>query len=416
MYLTVCQQLKHLSKEEFLILRELCHTAKNLTNQAIFNVRQHYFELGKFLTYEKNYALLKTSENYKILNSNMAQQILKEVDGSFRSFFGLLKLAKQGNYAFQSCKLPHYLPKDGYATLVIGFVRLHRNQLILPYSNAYKKAHKPVCITIPPILTDKTIKEIRIIPRSDARFFEIQYTYQAEMIQRNLNPNHELAIDFGIDNLMTAVSNRGESFIIDGRRLKSLNQWFNKQYACLQSIKDKQHFGRNTTKHQAVLQKKRNNQIRDYMSKAAQKVIQYCIRKEVGTLIVGYNTTFQRSSNLGRQMNQIFVNIPFGILRRKLKYLCELNGIRYVEQEESYTSKASFWDQDKMPVYGALGSECPVFSGQRIYRGVYKNHAGKRYHADINGALNIMRKSNIVSLDALYARGDVDTPVRIRIA
>lgn len=86
MYLTVCQQLKHLSKEEFLILRELCHTAKNLTNQAIFNVRQHYFEHSKFLSYEKNYALLKTSENYKILNSNMAQQILKEVDGSFRSF------------------------------------------------------------------------------------------------------------------------------------------------------------------------------------------------------------------------------------------------------------------------------------------------------------------------------------------
>ena len=269
MYLTVCQQLKHLSKEEFLILRELCHTAKNLTNQAIFNVRQHYFEHGKFLSYEKNYALLKTSENYKILNSNMAQQILKEVDGSFKSFFGLLKLAKQGNYAFQSCKLPHYLPKDGYATLVIGFVRLHRNQLILPYSNAYKKAHKPICITIPPTLTDKTIKEIRIIPRSDARFFEIQYTYQAEMIQRNLNPNHALAIDFGINNLMTAVSNRGESFIVDGRRLKSLNQWFNKRYACLQCIKDKQHFGRNTTKQQAALQKKRNNQIRDYMSKAA---------------------------------------------------------------------------------------------------------------------------------------------------
>ena len=192
--------------------------------------------------------------------------------------------------------------------------------------------------------------------------------------------------------------------------------WVNKQYACLQSIKDKQHFRRNTTNHQAALQKKRNNQIQDHMSKATQKVIKYCIRKEVGTLIVGYNNTFQRSSNLGRQMNQVFVNIPFGILRRKLKYLCKLNGIRYVEQEESYTSKASFWDRDKMPVYGVPGSESLVFSGQRVHRGVYHNHAGKRYHADINGALNIMRKSNIVSLDALYARGDVDTPVRIRIA
>ena len=116
MYLTIRQQLKRLSKEEFLILRELCHTAKNLTNQAIFNVRQQYFEQGRYLPYVKNYALLKSSENYKLLNSNMAQQILKEVDGSFRSFFSLLKLAKQGNYPFQACKLPKYLEKPLFWT------------------------------------------------------------------------------------------------------------------------------------------------------------------------------------------------------------------------------------------------------------------------------------------------------------
>lgn len=249
MYLTVCQQLKHLSKDEFLILRELCRTAKNLTNQAIYQIRQHYFEHSQYLPYEKNYAILKTSENYRLLNSNMAQQILKEVDGSFKSFFGLLKLAKQGKYPFSSCRLPKYLPKDGYATL-----------------------------------------------------------------------------------------------------------------------------------------------------------------------IVGYNTTFQRSSDLGRQMNQVFVGIPFGILRRKLKYLCEMNGIRYVEQEESYTSMASFWDLDEMPVYGEAGLVPPVFSGRRICRGLYQDRSGRRINADVNGALNIMRKCNIVSLRALYDRGDVDTPVRIRIA
>lgn len=180
MYLTVCQQLKHLSKDEFLILRELCRTAKNLTNQAIYQVRQHYFEYSRYLPYEKNYAILKTSENYRLLNSNMAQQILKEVDGSFKSFFGLLKLAKQGKYPFSSCRLPKYLPKDGYATLIVGFVRLNGNRFVLPYSAAYKKHHKPVTITIPPVLADKTIKEIRIIPKADARFFEIQYTYQVE--------------------------------------------------------------------------------------------------------------------------------------------------------------------------------------------------------------------------------------------
>ena len=158
-----------------------------------------------------------------MLNSNMAQQILKEADGSFKSFFGLLKLAKQGKYAFKDCKLPHYLSKDGFTTLVIGFVRLNGNKLILPYSNTFRKTHKPVEIRIPPILTDKKIKEIRIIPKSGARFFEIQYTYEAECIQRNLNQNNTLALDLGVNNLVTAVSGDGRSFIIDGKRLKSVN-------------------------------------------------------------------------------------------------------------------------------------------------------------------------------------------------
>ena len=91
MYLTVKQQLKHLSKEEYLSLRELSHTAKNLYNQAVYNIRQHYFQENKYLNYQKNNSLLKSSENYKTLNSNMSQQILKEVDGSFKSFFSLLK-------------------------------------------------------------------------------------------------------------------------------------------------------------------------------------------------------------------------------------------------------------------------------------------------------------------------------------
>ena len=144
MYLTVKQQIKHLSKEDYLILKELCHIAKNLTNQAIYNARQYYFAEGKYFNYQKNYDDLKHSENYKILNSNMAQQILKEVDGSFKSFFSLLKLVKKGEYSFKDCKLPGYLPKDGYTTLVIGFVRLNGNKLILPYSRSYMKNHAPV--------------------------------------------------------------------------------------------------------------------------------------------------------------------------------------------------------------------------------------------------------------------------------
>ena len=416
MYLTVKQQVKHLSKEEYLTIRALCHVAKNLTNEAIYNVRQYYFTEGEFLKYEKNYTLLKNSSNYKALNSNMAQQILKEVDGSFKSFFGLMKLAKQGKYAFKDCRLPRYLPKDGYTTLVIGFVRLKGNKLILPYSNSFKKIHKPVEITIPPVLLDKKIKEIRIIPKADARFFEIQYIYEAECIQRNLNKNNALALDLGINNLVTAVSSNGKSFIIDGRRLKSINQWFNKENARLQSIKDKQHLGKKTTNRQKTIACNRNNKVNDYLNKAARKVVDYCIANDIGTLVVGYNETFQRGSNIGKQNNQNFVNIPYGLLRSKLEYLCEMNDIVFVKQEESYTSKASFWDKDEMPVYNADNPTEYQFSGTRVHRGLYKTANGKTFNADINGALNIMRKSSVVDMNILYGRGEVDTPVRIRIA
>ena len=416
MYLTIKQQVKHLSKEDYLTIKELCHTAKNLANEAIYNVRQYYFTEGEFLKYEKNYTLLKNSPNYKALNSNMAQQILKEVDGSFKSFFGLLKLTKQGKYAFRDCKLPHYLPKDGYATLVIGFVRLNGNKLILPFSNNFKKTHKAVEITIPPVLLDKKVKEIRIIPKAGARFFEIQYTYESECIQRNLNKNNALALDLGINNLVTAVSNSGKTFIIDGRKLKSINQWFNKENARLQSIKDKQHFGKKTTNRQKAIARDRNNKVNDYMSKVARKVIDYCVANDIGTLVVGYNETFQRSSKIGKQNNQNFVNISYGRLRSKLKYLCELNSIVFEKQEESYTSKASFWDRDDIPVYNADNPKEYQFSGSRIHRGLYETAGGKTVNADVNGALNIMKKSNVVDMNILYGRGEGDTPVRIRIA
>ena len=288
--------------------------------------------------------------------------------------------------------------------------------MILPFSNTFKKIHKPVEITIPPILLDKKIKEIRIIPKANARFFEIQYIYEAECVQRNLNTSNALALDLGINNLVTAVSNIGKSFIIDGKRLKSINQWFNKENARLQSIKDKQHFGRKPTNRQKVIARNRNNKVNDYMSKTSRKIINYCINSDIGTLVVGYNESFQCNSHMGKQNNQNFVNIPYGQLRHKLEYLCKLNDIVFVKQEESYTSKASFWDKDIIPAYNADNPKDYQFSGRRLHRGLYKTASGKIINADVNGALNIMRKSNVVDMNILYGRGEVDTPIRIRIA
>ena len=416
MYLTIKQQIKQLSKDDYKNLQSLAHYAKNLANEAIYNIRQHYFGEQKYLSYEKNYFLLKNSDNYKALNSNMAQQILKEVDGTFKSFFGLLKLAKQGKYAFRDCKLPHYLPKDGYTTLIIGFVRIKENKLIIPYSQSYKKKHTPITINIPPKLVGRNVKEIRIIPKDRARFFEIQYIYETELRENTLDKSKALAIDLGINNLATCVTTEGKTFIIDGRKLKSINQWYNKYNARLQSIKDKQKFGYGKTERQKKILRKRNNKVNDYISKAAKKIINYCLKQQIGNLVCGYNAAFQKNSRLGKENNQNFVNIPYGSFKAKLEYLCRLNGIIFTEQEESYTSKASFWDKDNIPVYNADNPKKYTFRGKRIFRGLYKTATGKTLNADINGALNILRKSNVVDLEVLYSRGELNTPVRIRVA
>ena len=416
MYLTVKQELKHLTKQEYLSLRKLSHIAKNLTNEAIYNVRQYYFNEGKYLNYEKNYVLLKSSDNYKMLNSNMAQQILKEVDGSFKAFFGLLKLAKKGKYSFKDIKLPHYLPKDSYTTLVIGFVRISDNKLIIPYSNQFRKGNKIISINLPPILADKKIKEIRIIPKANARYFEVQYTYEVKEVQSNLNKDNALAIDLGINNLCTCITSTGKSFIIDGRRLKSINQWYNKQNSYYQSIKDKQNINVKQTHKQYCLTNKRNRCVSDYLSKASRLIINYCLNNDIGNIVVGYNETFQKDVTLGKITNQSFVQIPYGRLRDKLEYLCTLYGINYIKQEESYTSKASFFDKDDIPLYNADNPKDYSFSGTRVKRGLYKTKNNKYLNADINGALNILKKSKVVDLNILYNRGDVDTPVRIRVA
>ena len=413
MYLTLKQQVKHLSKKEFRNLKYLCHIAKNLKNQAIYNVRQHYFKNKKYLSYNENYKMLKNSENYKKLNSNMAQQILKEVDESFKSFFALLKLAKNGQYNGK-IKLPNYLDKDGFTTLVIGFVRLKDDMLIVPYSNSFRKTHKEIAIKLPPVLKGKKIKEIRIIPKQHSRYFEIQYTYEVEEVQRELNKENVLGIDLGIDNLCTCVTNTGASFIIDGRKLKSINQYYNKINAKLQSIKDKQKIER-TTLRQKRITRKRNNRINDYLSKAARTIVNYCLNNDIGKLVLGYNEDFQRKSNIGSINNQNFVNIPYGKLRDKLIYLCKLYGIEFKLQEESYTSKASFFDGDEIPIYDKENPQEYIFSGKRIKRGLYQTSTGKLINADCNGALNILRKSKVVDLSVLYNRGELNTPKRIRV-
>lgn len=345
----------------------------------------------------------------------MAQQTLKEVDTMFKSFFALIKMAKQGKYSFKHIRLPKYLPKNGYSNLIIAQFKIKDGILTIPVSNAFKEKHDmKIQIKIPKVLEGKTIKQIQIIPKFNAMFFEIQYTYEIQEEDIKLDTNNALAIDLGVNNLCTCVTNAGRSFIIDGRKLKSINQFFNKNYAKLQSIKDKQNI-KKQTKQQYLISRKRKNRVDDYINKTCRYIINYCLSNNIGTLVVGYNQSFQCKAKLGKRNNQIFTQLPFGKIREKLEYLCKRYGINYILQEESYTSKASFFDNDKLPTYNADNPQEYEFSGKRVKRGLYQTKDGYLLNADCNGALNILRKSSVVDLSVLYGRGDLDTPKRIRI-
>ena len=418
MYLTQSNVIRKLSKEEYAMLREMCRYSNNLYNVALYNIRQYYFQEKKFLRYEENYHVCKTNENYGLLQAGVSQQTLKVVDRSFKSFFNLIKKAKSGEYRFQDIKMPHYREKGGLFNLVLSTNAIHIKDgfLTVPVSREFSKLHdgKQIRIPFPGRLVDKKIKEVRICPVYGGRYFKIQYCYVQEVEPQKVSPNKTLAIDIGLENLATCVSTTGTSFIMDGRKIKSINQWWNKRKAFYQSVADKQ--GVKKTERLSNLARKRSNRVQDYIRKTARYIVNFCIKNEIGTIVCGYNLDFKRGMNLGKKNNQQFTQISFGSLREALKNLCERYGIRYVEQEESYTSKASFLDLDDIPVYNVENPYKGTFSGERVHRGLYRFSDGRIVNADVNGAANILRKSKQNFNFEELCRGLLASPLRIRVS
>ena len=418
MFLTQSNTIRHLSKDEYIMLAEMCRYSNNLYNVALYNIRQYYFSEKKFLTYESNYHECKVNENYGLLQAGVAQQTLKVADRSFKSFFNLIKKAKSGEYRFQDIKIPHYREKGGMFVLVLSTnaINIKDGFLQIPMSRAFSKAHagKLIKITFPERLADKKIKEVRIIPIFKGQYFKIQYVYEQAEQNLNLSQDNALAIDIGLENFATCITTIGTSFIMDGRKLKSINQYWNKRKARLQSIASKQK--NKTTKLIQRITTKRNNQAKDYVRKTARYIVNYCIDNNIGTIICGYNSDFKRSINLGKMTNQQFTQISFGSLREQLSSLCEQYGMRYIEQEESYTSKASFLDLDEIPVYNSEQPYMGKFSGKRIHRGLYQYSDGRIANADLNGAANIMNKSKQNYDFVELCKGLLASPLRIRIA
>ena len=417
-YLTQSNQIKGLTKTEYEALREMCRYAKNLYNVGLYSIRQYFFLEGKYLRYESNYHAVKDNENYALLQAGVGQQILKVVDRSFRSFFNLLKKAKQGEYRFHDVKIPHYLEKDSYFPLILSTnaIVIKDGYLQIPMSHEFARTHLDlgrIRIPFPARLASQTIKEVRILPRERARFFTVQFVYEAAPEPSASLTEAALTIDLGLDNLATCVnSTDGSSFLIDGKPLKSINHQYNGRMARLQSVLDRQKLPR--SEQMARITMTRNHRVHDYMMKAARYIINHCLANRIGTVIVGYNPDWKRDIHLGKRNNQNFVQIPHGPLRTQLDNLCKQYGICYREQEESYTSKASFLDADAMPVWNGM-HQALAFSGQRLKRGLYRSANGSTINADVNGAANILRKSNHRLEYERVARGLLANPLRVKL-
>jgi transposase len=243
MLLTQQNRLK-LNKQEEDTLKAACRVSKNLFNVCLYQQRQYFFQERKYLRYEGAYHLCKDNENYKMLATDVGQQTMKVVDRAFRSFFNLLKLRTNGQYEAK-VRLPNYLPKEGFFPLIIPIRKRdwekfpQKNwQFTVPMARVFRRHFGAVTLTIPEHIRNKPIQEIRIIPKHQACYFEVAYVYEQSEPESLSVGKEAIAIDLGVNNLASCVTTQGESLILDGKELKSKNQWFNKRNSRLQSIKD----------------------------------------------------------------------------------------------------------------------------------------------------------------------------------
>lgn len=370
------------------ILEFICSESHKLTNCGIYYARQLFFKAQKIIgkyDLEKEY---KTNKHYQVLHSQAAQQILRTVAESFKCFKELNKKYCKGELHFCP-KVPDYRKKDGLAMVTYPrqALKLVGNQIRIPLGTTVKRWFKldSFSISTPSNLRFEDIRELRILPRNQCFYAEFVYEKRLQSTPV-VNPINALAIDPGINNWLSCVSNIGTSFIVDGRKVKSLNQWYNKRVSTIKEGKPQGYWDDQL----AHITEKRNRQMRDAVNKAARLVIDHCLEHQIGTVVFGWNQGLRQESNLGKN-TQSFVQIPTAKLKERIKHICEEHGIKFVETEESYTSKTSFLDGDFLPTFGEKPEGWKP-SGKRVKRGMYRTGKGQLINADLNGAANILRK------------------------
>jgi putative transposase len=416
----VQQILLSLDPETRALIEYLCQQSGKLYNTGIYFARQTLFKTGKLLTGKFDLAF-EPSVSKSLLAQSMPstpmQQTLMSVTEAFKSFKNLRDLHKKGQLHFRP-KPPGYLngsklfkvayPNSGgqKPTLINGQLRLALGLTVKRWFGVSE-----FFLPMPSNLDYSKVKEFTILPKNGA--FYLEMSYEAEKQNHELDINQALSIDLGTaDNLAACVDTLGNSFLVDARVMKAMNQLGNKKVSTRKEGKPQGYWDNWLDR----VTRKRNHQMRDGINKAAKLIVSHCLKYGIGTLVMGWNEGFKINANLGNLNNQKFVQMPLGKLKYRVKQLGDLHGIKFVETEEAYTSKASFLDGDSLPKYG----EKPMgwkASGNRIKRGLYWTADGFVVNADLNGAANILRKVSGrlgLSLDQL-SRRSLAIVARIRL-
>jgi putative transposase len=358
--------------------------ARNLYNAALYLVRQSFILAGCYLGYEDVYHQMKGHDAYRALPRKVAQQVLRLLDKNWQSYFAACTAYRKDPSKFRTYpKMPHYRHKtDGRYALVYTVQVLSR-----PGLKQGIIAPSQVPITIQ---TKQTrIAQVRIVPRIG--FYVVEVVYEQAEAAPSGDPALYAALDIGVDNLAAITSNK-RGFVprlVNGRPIKSTNQYYNKRRAALQEALS---YEGPTTRLERFTAK-RTRRINHYLHTASKAIIALLVAEGIGTLVIGKNPGWKQKAELGRVNNQHFVGLPHARFVAMLDYKAKLAGIRFVLQEEGYTSRASFLDGDPIPTYDPNRMEPPVFSGKRVKRGLYRAKDGRCLNADVNGSYNILRKA-----------------------
>ena len=390
---------RHIIKSTHKLFKEcdqLAFKAKNLYNQALYRVRQHFFKTGDYLNYNAVQKQLQNEKqvDYIALPAKVSQQVLKNLDKNFLSFFRANKAYQKTPTKFKAKpKIPKYKHKQKgrslltYTNQAVSKVSLKQGIIKLSKTNVKLKTKQ------------KSVQQVRIVPKISHYVIEVIYN---QIEKPHIDNDKIAAIDVGLNNLATISFNFHQNpIIINGKPLKAINQFYNKKKAKFMAyVGDK-----GTSRRIEKLTFKRNNKVDHYLHQSSRYIINQLVSLNVSTLVIGWNQGMKQAINIGKRNNQNFVAIPFAKFIHQLTYKAKLVGIKVIVREESYTSKCSFLDQEPI-------QKREIYQGRRVKRGLFKTAKYQYINADVNAAYNILSKE-FPNAFADGIEGVVVHPIRI---